>query len=90
MKKIEEIMALVSAYGDACEAFGDYQFHENAMDCVKAKAAIESALRELVERKPLSDEVIGEQYLEEYSFDGECAAFRAGVRYAERAHGIGA
>lgn len=50
MKTIEEIMKLVDAYGDACETFGDYQVHANAMECVAAKAAIESSLRELVEQ----------------------------------------
>lgn len=90
MKTIEEIMKLVDAYGDACETFGDYQVHANAMECVAAKAAIESSLRELVERKPLSEDQV--EFLKHVHANNAYVGgdFEAGVRYGERAHGIGA
>lgn len=54
MDKIKEVMGLVDRFGDACEAFGDYQGKANAEDCVKAYGAINSKLRELLEREPLT------------------------------------
>lgn len=54
MDKIKEVMGLAKEYGDACEAFGDYQVKANAEDCAKAYGAIESKLRELLEREPIA------------------------------------
>lgn len=94
---VQEIMGLVH------NAMSSYTLYKQAdsegwnNDDVEGRvvndlALIKAKLRELAEhrsvREPLSVDDLRAEYLEDTSFEGECAAFRAGARYAERFHNI--
>ena len=82
MDKVQEIMALVGEYGSMikCEQFDE---------CDDIYSEIESKLRELLERKPLTDEQISELTDVEMS-SPSFIIVKAFVKASERAHGIGA
>lgn len=90
--KIQEIMRLVLTHSGACVNYENYATIKHKENVVVAFSTIQSKLRKLVERcsvrEPLSDADLHAEYLEDTSFEGECAAFLAGARYAERFHNI--
>ena len=83
MDKIKEVMALVRDYGDRCRTNDSV---------VGFEEAIEYKLRELLERKPLSDFQLSRLVSKTHSFDamsfGESIALMNACRNVERAHGI--
>lgn len=84
--KIDEIMGLVKEYGEACMTYGAGGSHVIVL--TDKERAIESKLRELV-REPLSSqEILNAFKLSVFVDNSQISSFVAGVRYAERAHGI--
>lgn len=98
MKTIEEIMGLVARFGEYAQIAARKDLH-GSMDewmsadekqCEKFKE-IESALRELVERKPLSDEEVFNIYCNSDStLNTTSVNLALFARAIERTHGIGA
>lgn len=84
MKSVKDVMGLVF---EACDASEYQQFNK----AYAIRQVIEAALRELVERKPMSDDEVAECCREAnrgYCIDDE-SYFKA-FRDVERAHNIGA
>lgn len=96
-KIIEEVMGLISDWSEKDFLWGSAQidaqsematsadfFNEKRYgeEAKSAKEAIRAKLREVLERKPLTDEQIERENLHEL--------FREGVRFSENHHHIGA
>lgn len=74
-KIIDEVMELVDSYA-AMQGVDPYDKQVDAHDAIRAK------LREVLDRKPLTEEQIERENLHEL--------FREGVRFSEHYHQIGA
>jgi len=94
-KIIDEVMGLIEEFARASEGFPDYYTWE---DVVSAKNDIRAKLREVLERKPLSDVDVQIEANNEDDFDWNDLGhkktwhegFIAGFRAAECTHKIGA
>lgn len=97
MDKVQEIMELVGKYGTAVHenSTGNPSNHTLAHEESASYDAVKTALRALLERKPLSDSQIERLRQSTFSTDNpycpcDSKTMRKAVQAAERAHGIGA
>jgi hypothetical protein len=80
--KIQDLMRLADEFARAC-----FDTDGGAHD---ARAALESALRSALQREPLTEEQLRTEYRRRWGSPDprDLLNFDAGVRWAERAHGI--